>query len=818
MAGAKQMGLAIKDAIGSALFETTPRAARQYRAVSGGTVTRNLYGHFLIVEKPDGMLDICRDPERYTFPKGCTVYIVADLVGMPIARLQGSVRPTSMSVGNAPGFASDGEYLIDLWLDPGDGNGHELSDDARERLGRFLVNVLGGRDSLTVEELVQVTQARMTPFLNAMLDVPSPGKSWIMGQQLPDQAAMLAQAIQDFQAKASEYFGLTLSVRFRPGVKYFPHSILLNEASRAAAQTYAVANWELVEEDGQWLCANADCGIINSRTEKFCASCGGARPAATTELRSDTKWKLVTKDGHDLDLEIAFVSFGQEAVDADGITAACIDALRIECRRVTADELNDPVVLDRFNLALNNTLTSGRFGLIGEFRVVYFSTAEEEWKRQMAAQLRQDLRAIESTSQRLVLTDEALSLRELQLLRDRRETDVWQQELSARLDRARVEAGNQLAQEELEATTNVERDKLKNRTELDRDANAIQTGLERDKLKIQANLEASRAATEAAGKEMRFTREIEQQGKAYAREDAVQESAERRLDDMAELDHDLQKEDKVDAARRKAEQDAAELKARIDRLKASTTLDAARQTQDLELDRKRAEQDIDITAASVKSKLEIEKLKAMAEMEALQREQQSKMSAAQLLALQASSLAEKGAMDAITQLASQDGKTAEASAEAKVAKMQAEMLERMMAMQSQSQSMQADASKEAMQQQMQLMMMAMQQQQSTSNAAMLANQEAIKAAMLGQHAANSRLQDAQQQTADAAMAWNTRSIDAMSQVAATKAGNPGSPSPASVPSTAPYSGGGAARFCPSCGVGATGTAKFCTDCGHKFTA
>ncbi len=787
LAGAKQMGVGLKEVISGALFETKPKAARRYQPGSGNRAVRNLYGHYLLIEKPGGTIDICREPESYSFPRGCNVFIVADLVGMPIARFSGAVQASSMSVGGGIGQQTSGDYLIDLWLDPGDGRGHELTNEARERLGRFLANVLAGRESLTVAELVETTRVKMQPFLTSMLDVPTPGKSWVSGQALPQGAHVLEQAVQEFQQKASDYLGLTVNIRFRPGTRIFRHRVQLSEASREAAQRYTIAHEALILDDGRWRCPNPECQSINAPAARFCSgsNCAAARPAATEELRDATRWKLMSRDAHDLTIEIAFVSFGQDSVDADGITAACIDALWHESRRITANDLLDPAVLSHLNQVLNNQLTTGRFGMIGEFQIVYFGTTEEEWKRQIALKVRHELREIDADKQRLVLTDEVLALRELQLLRDQRDVVVWRQEIDAALDRARAQASTQLAHDQIAALTDLEGQKLQTWTEL----------------------EKRRDVTAAAGEAMRFNRDLDLQAKDFARADEVRESTERRSDELAEIEHGLLKDDMVDVARRKAEQDAADLQARIDRLKAGVKLDEARQRQDIDLDRKRSELDLDQSAASLKAKLEIEKLRAMAEIDVLQREQQSKMSAAQLMALQASALADKGVTDALTQLASHDGRTADATAEARVAKVQTEMLERMMAMQLQTQAQQSDTNKEAMAQQMQLMMMAMQQQQSTASAAMLANQEAIKAAMLGQQASAVRLQEVQQQATDAAVAWSQRSIDAISQVAATKAGNPGSPAPTPMPS---------ALYCPSCGIASTGTANFCITCGHKL--
>jgi hypothetical protein len=812
LAGVGEIGVAIKEVVGGALFGTKPKYSRQYRSNGVGTVTRNLYGYFLLVEK-NGKVEICRDPDTYTFPKNANVYIVADLVGMPLARLTGKARQSNMSVVSILGQRTDAEYIIDLWLDPGEGERRELEADGAERLGRFLSQVLAGRESLTIDELVQTANRRLQPFFDAMLDVPTPGRAWVMGQQLPIESVMLSDAINAFQQKASEYLGLTVSVRFRPGARYYRHATFLSEQTREVAQRYASKNWEAFDDTNAWTCPVPGCGANNERTLLFCSGCGGARPSATAEARAERPWQLVTRDGQDLNLEIEYLSYNVEAVDGDGITTACIDVLWKECRRLTVDDLEDPAVITRLNTAINNRLTTGRYGMVGEFSVVYFDTAESEWKRQVRSKLRDQLRSIDENVTQLDVTDGSLALREMQLLRDHRDINVMRQELANTLDRARVESMSELAHEQLQALTQVERDKLTIQTELDK----------------------RRTATQAAVEEMRFTREATLEERGFTRTDALQANSEQRSDELVDvdhrqlienkqLDHSLVRDDKILVAKRLAEQEAAELQARIERMKAGVKFDGAKQAQELDLEKQRSEQELASATARMKTQLEIDKLKAMGEIEAMQREQQGKMSAAQLMALQASSLAEKGALDALTKLAGHDGVSAEASAEARVAKMQAEMLERMMAMQAQAQQSQllmqmqaqqsqADTSKEALAQQMQLMMMAMQQQQATSTTALNANQEAIRAAMMGQQAVNAKIQEAQQQTADAAVAWNDRSIGAMANVAATKAGNPTVPA-AQAPNAA---GSAGVRVCPGCGLDLNDAKKFCSHCGIKLS-
>lgn len=815
LSGASQIGVALKEVIGGALFGSKPKSARDYRkrTSGGGTTTKNVCGYFLVVEN-GGKIEICRDPDNHTFPKGANVYIVADLVGMPIARLSGKAQTSAMSVVSTIGQRTDAQYIIDLWLDPGEGANNELDGDAAERLGRFLSQVLAGRDSLTVDELTRAADDRLQPFLKAMLDVPAPKDAWVMGQRMPDESGMLATAITEFQQKASDYLGLTVSIRFLPGVRCHRHVAYLSEQTREVALKYVAPNGGQYTDFNEWNCAAPGCGTLNDENRKFCEECDEARPSATAAARAERPWQLVARDGQDLNIDVEYFSYTKEAVDEDGITTACIDALWTECRRLSVDQLEDPAVIARLNTAINNRLATGRYGMVGEFSVVYFDTAETEWKRQVRAKIRNQLRVTEESEAQLQVTDSRLALRELQLLRDHRDIDVMRQELASDRDRARVQAENELAQEQLQAVTEIERNRL---------------------LK-QSELEMLRTDTQTDAEALRITRDAALEARGFARTDALQESAEQRTDEIIDLDHALLKDtkqldhlltrdDKVLAAQRTAEQEAAELQARIERMKAGVKFDGARQTQELDLDKQRAEQDLATATARMKSQLEIDKLKAMGEIEAAQREQQGKMSAAQLMALQASSLADKGALDALTKLAGHDGVSAEATAEARVAKMQAEMLERMMAMQAQSQQSQllmqmqaqqsqADTSKDAMAQQMQLMMMAMQQQQATSATALNANQEAIRSAMMGQQAVNAKIQEVQQQTADAAVAWNDRSIGAMANVAATKAGN----TSASVTAAPAVSGvvPGTSSFCSSCGAKLGSGTKFCPECGSKL--
>jgi hypothetical protein len=152
-----------------------------------------------------------------------------------------------------------------------------------------------------------------------------------------------------------------------------------------------------------------------------------------------------------------------------------------------------------------------------------------------------------------------------------------------------------------------------------------------------------------------------------------------RNDEVETLDHEITLERKVfehDLTKQQA-LDAAQLKKSTKEIEVESL--KAKSTQELEIERLRVEHE-----------LQREKLQAMASIDLAQRDQLKGMSAAQMLAMQATGLAEKGATDALTKLATSDADSREAF-------VKAEMLQKMLDMQSES-------SKASSEMQMKLMM------------------------------------------------------------------------------------------------------------------
>lgn len=773
------MGVAIGELFGLALQKkssTTPR---------GKLAHPHLAGTFLIIQR-GGQIELHRNAGAAKVDSSATVYIVADLTGMPIARITGTVGASDFSAVQEPGLSTAGKYAIDLWLDPGQGGGRAAGQQDCDRIGRFLAAVMQGRDSLTVAELVEVAHARLQPFLQAMLDAPPPQVPWVSGQPMKDDSSLLRDAIDHFQRSASQHLGLSVCVRFRPGVRAFSKHIVLSEETRRASVADQPARYEIFDDDGGWACQAPSCGERNARPDRFCGACGAARPSATAELRAGESWKLVSQDGHDLRFEVEFLSYGSEAIAEDDVVAGCIDALTSECSRWDAASIDTPAATAALERRLNERMTTGRFGLLGEFVIAYADTEEMQWKRRLRAEVREQLRQVDRDQAQFEVTEGWQAVRERQLLSARMELELSKRERVLDQQRAQDDAVQELQQRQLEAELEVQRGRIG----------------------IKQELDLRRATTEAAAAEAHFTRDVEEQVRGYAREDVVRESDERRVDEMADLSHEITKDQLANSAQRQDTLDDADVQARIERLRSGVKFDDKRQELSIDQAAKQGDFSLEAERMRLEADLKLRQLQAMADADVRQREQQSKMTAAQLLAQQASALAEKGAFDALTTLAGHDGQAAEATADAKVAKAQAELLERMMMMQAQSQQSQQDAGKDAMAQQMQLMMMAMQQQQATTQTAMQANQEAIRAAMGVHQTADAKVQDAQQRTMDAAVSWNQNSITAMANVAAQKAANPGSAPPNMPP--APRSSG----TCPQCKTSVDG-AKFCPECGAR---
>jgi hypothetical protein len=725
-----------------------PAASTPAPRAPGATVSIP-YGCFL-VEEYAGTVTVVRDPGRHQGRKGATLYVIADLVGLPFARVEGQVAATPVSAGGRPGSHGDGTYLVDLWLDPGTGKppakgkAGEVPDHAamtpEERIGTFLRVFMRDRDALTIGELVVAAEREMQPLIRALLDEPLPPGAWNNDAPLPDGFSQLQQALMNFNIHLGKALGLDAAVRFRPGRRYFRHQTTLNRKTQELSNNFATSAWSAFETDDSgnryWKCPS--CRNANDVSHRNCGECGIARPSAVKDENLSASKRLLSADGHEIELELEFLSYETPDVDLDTIVGRAVQVLTPLLRQRQLSDLEDIQISQQIAAQLGQKLSGGDLGLIGEFAILDFRDAAAEWRLQYRAGLASELRGVEEDQADLEVRDARSSLRAMQLLRERKELDQDRESNDLDLQRKRQWVSSELDQEQVE--TDAERQRLIR----ERQTNRLAEQLDREDL--------------TGSKQFERAEELADTAHVIGREE---------LERQAEL-------------RRAAE--GAELEDRLERLRTTRGLDGRSQEQELELVRMRREQELEIEKARVASELELAKLQAMGQLDQAQREQQRQMSAAQLLATQASSLAQSGAFDALTQLAGHDGAAAAASAEARAEKVKAEMLEKMLLMQ-------ASSSEAANARQMELMMLALRTQQD----------------------GDARVQGAQQQSINNAVAWNATSIDAMAKVATAAASNPGQAAAPAAPPAQPQ-----AAVCGACGTPATGPSKFCPECGGRL--
>jgi hypothetical protein len=337
-----------------------------------------------------------------------------------------------------------------------------------------------------------------------------------------------------------------------------------------------------------------------------------------------------------------------------------------------------------------------------------------------------------------------------------------------RLDQERLD--NELAIEG--ERSNFEFEANKQRVELE-----FERTLEENKLDDYSQLNRARARTTIENATV--DRAVRQNLTSINREDIVDE----REDQLSQVNHDMDLEKKVqehdlDLNRRRLENDA-DLEERLARLRANRNVDIARMEQELDLEKLKSVSDMETSKKITDTELEIQKLRAMSEMELAQRDQLKGLTPSQILALQATKLAENGAGDALKELASHNAAAAQALIEARTNEARAELLQEML-------KIQASANSEANDRQLAIM----------------------KQALDAQLSASQRVEQAHSKTAESAEKWNERSIDTIGKIAAVKAGQK------NTDNASQDSVSGSTTSCSKCGVVIDKSHKFCPSCGQ----
>lgn len=718
--------------------------------LTGRVRSLHSFGSFLVVVH-GGTVRVYRGGKVPEPVKGAQVFIVADCVGVPLARLVGESRQSPVGVGPSHGQHQPGTYTIQLWLDPvfvdGKEGVSEVTPQSAQRIGTFIERFMKGRDDLSFSELVAESQSQMAPLFEAMLDAPAPSGVWAEGQSLPASLSPLAQAaVERFHWQTEKLLGLSAAVTFRPGRRRYPHRLTLAPGIRQVAQQYAVS--PEVHSD-QWQCGG--CQLWIPLGENFCRECGKPKPSAVQVEASQSSRRLTSADGHELVIDLAFQSYDQPDVPEDAITTRAVSVLEPFCGQRSLKELREDQGSTAVSSLLSATLSDGTLGPIGEFSVLFLRDSESEWFQQNRARVQAQLREVQGDAADLEVSDALLALREKRLLRDDRELELLQKEFMTGLARTAAELTRETAEQQLHA--------------------------------------------EAEKSQRSVARESERHAQALEREDEVEESRHRRAVDEAALVHDLVKDKQVlsheldkdamlDATLRAKSEKDLDFEERMERLRHRRSVDQVHDHQSVALEGRKADQELELERVRLAADLERQKLEAMSAMDLKQQELKKNMSVSQIMAMQAAALAQAGATGALANLASEGAAASGASTEAAVAKTKADMLQAMLEM------------------------------QQKSGAEMKEAVMGLVGQMLGaQQQAHSEVLRAKQDTVDSAVKWNDRSIDAMAKVAGIAAGR-GGKADARGPATqgserASFEG----RPCGNCGKALGAQAKFCHDCG-----
>jgi len=755
--GAKKIGRGIKEIFGGAVFSSKPKTFNQ-----SGKKVPNIYGYFL-VEITSSKIIVNTDFVKPT--PGAEVFLVADLVGLYLARIEGQVEKSFLDT--APGQFTAASYAIDMWLDPGitswsnqptnpqvDNAQRERED--QQRVGRFLQVFMQGRDDLTIKEFCKIAQEKLSPIAQTTLTLNR--------INLPDG---IAKAELDFQEGAVRLLGLSTIVHIRPGSQIFRHSLTLDENTVTQSQEFseAVSDALVYTDDGRkWKCR---CGSENPLADSFCQECGSSKPSAIKEASSLSR-RLLSADGDQIVFDITFISYDTPNINLDSIALKSIEVLRPYCRKFPLASLGDINNLRNISNLLNKEFGTNLYGPVGEFEIIDFRSADSDWQLQTRASIKEQLRGIATTEAQLDVALASHALREAQLVSTRREREIYEKETREEIEGERFEKDISLERTSLDINKQVDERKIYAKSEIDieridRDVERQRRGLDRDDLKEAVDAERSDQISQI-DHEMDLEKKV--------------------------LKHDIGKEQVLDDVQRLKNEKDLDFEERAARIRANRGIDFAKQEQDLEIDKKRKEHEIELNKVQSEQDFQLKKLQMLGELERQQKEQYRGLTPAQILAMQATGLAEKGAADALGKLAGADADVAKAQAEAevKLTKEKSELYERMLQMQSGSTEQLLRSKDSSDERQMEIM----------------------KAALSSQKEAGEKVIQAHEKTVDNAQAWNEKSIDAMSKVSTAASGARGNHNisvDVNKPNEIP---------CPYCSSQVAANAKFCGQCGKSI--
>lgn len=719
---ARELGIGILDLLKGILFLANPDR-ETYLKNHKSHAFPNVYGYFVVIVNK-GEISVLTDPNSQVPKVGSEVFIVADLVGLPLARLTGDLAHTNLDP--IYGQVTATKYAIDLWLDPGvsawhsgEGNGvtrsPTLSHQYKERVGRFLQVFMDSRDSLTVEEFCQIASLEIRPLLNAQLT-----------SALQPEGVKAQQAIVQFQESLTRMFGLSSEVIIRPGEQLFRHQLTIDDQSLPAIERSMRAAPQGGGNVNLWTCAN--CQTDNAKEHSFCKECGSSKKSVVHE-RGLFSRQLLSADGHGIIFDLSFVSYDSPNISLDDIALRCIEILKPYCRRIPLEGLLDPNSLINIARLLNVEFSHGECGRLGEFTVIDFRSVDTDWELNTRAKLRSQFRAIDAENAEIQVHEAALALREAQLAFRRKDRGVDLTEALDELEIAKSDAEIDLIRSTIELKKDLEERRLYSNNEieienLDRRVQRARRDL--DKTDLKDAIQDERAS------------QIDQLNHERTLENEV-------------MDHDLQKEHRLKDAQILMNEKDLSFEERAARLRAARNFDIAREEQELDLHKRRGDLALELLKDKAGQDFELNKLEKMAEIELRQKEIFKGLTPAQILAMQASELSESGAHAALERLASVD-----AEHEKQMAAEKFQMYERML-------ELQARASEGAI---------------SSADASSKLASGLLNDFLEVQKDAAERVISAHEKSAENAAKWNEKSIESMAKVvtsAASKGNKQGEP-------------------------------------------
>lgn len=733
---ASKIGDVFKDLLGGALGKEKPENISSYQGSKAGASLQNPFGFFLVVNH-QGRITVITDPGKYAPAADAEVFLVADLVGLPIARISGELQKSFLDT--TPGEFAPSQYAINLWLDPGvtawvnTALDENESRQAAERIGRFLTNFMIGKNDLTVEEFCKNAEFSLGPIIQNTLSV----------QRLKD-FEMASQAKLDCAEQIARQTGLTSEIFVRPSSQIFRHQITLDDETINKIQEFSAASGNYLEytddyDRKKWICQGNDpdtggpCRFHNELTDAFCGTCGGQKPSAVKEASQQVR-RLVTADGDQLVLDLGFLSYNRPNVDIDAIAMKCIEALRPVVRKFPITSFSDPLVLTNLASLLNKQLGTATVGNIGEFSIMDYRSGDSDWQLQTRAKIKEQLRSLGDEEAQIEVEEASIALRLAQLTVAKKGRVALEGELREALETKKLEFGIELEDAQLDSRQRVDK------TRLD----------------VNENLDISK-----------IQRDADRELRKIDREDTLEDAKNSRVDDITGLDHEFELEKRVlrhdidkdsaldEANRQKAEKDLS-FEEKLERLKTARELDKKRDSQNIDLDKLRAEKSLEFEKLKLEEDLQLRKLQAMGQMDLAQRDQFKGMTAAQILAMQATSTNSDGkgsiSADMIKAAAENDSglikAQAEAAAHAAMANKTEELYKQMLAMQMNSNEQVLKAKEGSEQTQLEIM----------------------KAALAAAQDSNSKVIKAHEKSTENAERWNEKSIDAMAKVASSAAG------------------------------------------------